>query len=158
MAYRIPSLRAPSAVLAGALLLGACSDTAEPEPTDFVGEWEYVVTDAEGEDATCTVDHLDLFLVREGEILTGTIVGEADDNVQCVLDGEPTTTFISGSTQVNVTAEGETSIEFSFQTLAGTWTHTGAIADNQISGIATIFVTLDGSAREMTGPFTATRR
>jgi hypothetical protein len=54
MAYRIPSLRAPSAVLAGALLLGACSDTAEPEPTDFVGEWEYVVTDHPLPDAPST--------------------------------------------------------------------------------------------------------
>jgi hypothetical protein len=152
------ALRRSVATAASALLLVACSDSTGPDPTGLTGEWDYVIADAQAEGVSCKVEGLTLRFFRQDGSLSGTVAAEGTNQIQCVFDEEERTSTVTGSASLNDLVEGPGSIAFTFDVLARTWTHTGTLGSDVMTGTVTLFVTFDLSAFELSGEWTATRR
>lgn len=151
--------RRACALLATAVLAAACSDSTSPEPDDFEGAWDYVISNAQAEGVSCDVDGITVTFSRTGGVLAGVVSAGGDDNINCQVDGAPWSTSIVGSTALLDVAESGNSVEFTFDALAGPWVNTGTIADHQMSGTVTLVLQLDAHGpTEMTGSWAATRQ
>jgi len=144
-----------------AVTMAACGDDGPTGPSanfDIVGQWSWQVTNATASNATCTITGVTITFARNNGTLTGHRMATGGGNINCTVNGSPSTaSYTTDDDLDNLVLSGE-AIEFSFATTTGAWNMSGTITgDNTMAGTATIRLGTSGGTVVLTGPWTATR-
>jgi hypothetical protein len=153
--------RAGTLALIIALVTAACGDDGPTGPSDdfdIVGQWSWRVTNAQADNASCSVTGVTITFQRNDGTLTGHRVATGGGNVTCTVNGSDTTSNYTTNDDLDNLSLNGTDIAFSFATTGGTWEMSGAIEnDDTMGGTATIRLATTTGALALTGPWTATR-
>lgn len=144
-----------------ALVTAACGDDGPTGPSDdfdIVGQWSWRVTNAQADDASCSVTGVTITFQRSNGTLTGHRVATGGGNVTCTVNGSNSTSNYTTNDDLDGLSLNGTAIAFSFATTGGTWEMSGAIQDDDtMGGTATIRLATNIGTLVLTGPWTATR-
>lgn len=141
-----PRTRGSSSLARALLLIAALSVCGDDEPSgpsanfDLVGQWDWRVTNATSQGASCSVTAVTLTFTRDNGVLSGRRASSGN-NIQCSVNGTPSApASLTGDMPIQSLALNGTTISFDFANLsAGAWEMDGTVTgDNTMSGTATI--------------------
>jgi hypothetical protein len=145
--------------------LAACGDDDDPTgPSanfDLVGQWDWRLTNASGQNATCSVTGVTLTFTRTNGVLTGRRASAGGGNIACSFNGTPSApASITGDLPIQSLALTGTAISFQFANVSpGPWEISGTVTgDNTMSGTATIRMATSVGVLTLTGPWVSTRK
>lgn len=167
--HRLRAVRTLTAILSilTVVAAAACGGGGDDSPTgptaDFsaVGDWSFEVRNATGDGATCDQTGWTITFTQSGSSnLTGRIDAGSNTRTTCVINGQSSSSTVSGATTLTSVTRSGSSITFSWVGSAGLSTMTGTIQNNnRMSGTATIHVRFtSGTTRDLAGTWTATRQ